>query len=171
MLSVNVSGRQLREAGFADTVGAALDSSGLDPAALRLEVSEAALASDPEAVRGALAGVRELHGVQSWIDDFGTGASSLRFLHAFPGDAVKVDRSIVLDIGAGSEAQEIVRAVVGLAHALGLAVVAEGVEKREHLDLVEALGCEFAQGFLFSAQLPAAEATALLEAGAAGALR
>jgi diguanylate cyclase (GGDEF)-like protein/PAS domain S-box-containing protein len=171
MLSVNVSGRQLREAGFADTVGAALESSGLDPAALRLEVSEAALASDPEAVRGALAGVRERHGVQSWIDDFGTGASSLRFLHAFPGDAVKVDRSIVHDISAGSAAQEIVRAVVGLAHALGLAVVAEGVEKREHLDLVEALGCEFAQGFLFSAPLPAAEAAALLEPGAAGALR
>jgi diguanylate cyclase (GGDEF)-like protein/PAS domain S-box-containing protein len=165
-LAVNVTPRQLRDPGFADTVGAALAASGLDAAALRLEVAEGALAVDADAVRATLAGVLERHGVRSQIDDFGTGVSSPRFLHGFPGDAVKVDGALVAD----PESHAILRAIVGLAHALGLAVIAEGVETREHLEVVEALGCEFAQGFLFSAPVAAAEAAALLEAGAAGAL-
>jgi diguanylate cyclase (GGDEF)-like protein/PAS domain S-box-containing protein len=169
VLSVNVSARQLREASFADTVGTALAESGLDAGALRLEVAEAALAADPDAVAAVLGAVRERLGVCARIDDFGTAASSLRELHRFPGDAVKIDRSLVLGLGSAAGAYEIVKAIVGLAHTLGLEVVAEGVETRECLDVLKVLGCEFAQGFLFSAPVSATEATALLAAGAAGA--
>jgi diguanylate cyclase (GGDEF)-like protein/PAS domain S-box-containing protein len=165
-LSVNVSGRQLREPSFPDAVAAALAGSGLEPESLRLEVAESALVAEPEVVRATLAALHERLGVRAWIDDFGIGASSLRQLHRFPGDAVKIDRSLVAE--AGSYA--IVKAIVGLAHTLGLEVVAEGVETRDRLDVLKVLGCEFAQGFLFSAPLEAAEAAALLEAGAAGAL-
>jgi diguanylate cyclase (GGDEF)-like protein/PAS domain S-box-containing protein len=169
-LSVNVSGRQLHEASFPDAVAAALATSELDPRALRLEVAEAALAAEPDAVRATLAALLERLGVRSRIDDFGTGAASLRLLHRFPGDAVKIDRSLVLAMGSDAGSYEIVKAIVGLAHTLGLEVVAEGVETRERLDVLKVLGCEYAQGFLFSAPLQAAEAAALLEAGAAGAV-
>jgi diguanylate cyclase (GGDEF)-like protein/PAS domain S-box-containing protein len=169
-LSVNVSGRQLREPTFADSVAAALAESGLEPEALRVEVSEAALAADPDAARATLASLLERLGVRARLDDFGTGAASLRQLHGFPGDAVKIDRSLVLGMGSDAGPYEIVKAIVGLAHTLGLEVVAEGVETRERLDALKLLGCEFAQGFFFSAPLEAAEAATLLEAGAAGAL-
>jgi EAL domain-containing protein (putative c-di-GMP-specific phosphodiesterase class I) len=101
--------------------------------------------------------------VRTHIDDFGTGASSLRLLHRFPGDAIKISRTLVTGIGHDAGAFEIVRAVVGLAHNLGLEVIAEGVETREQLDYLKVLGCEFAQGSQISPPLPAAEARALLE--------
>ena len=100
----------------------------------------------------------EQAGVRTHIDDFGTGASPLRLLHRFPGDAIKVSRALVAGIGHDAGAFEIVRAVVGLAHNLGLEVIADGVEQREQLDYLKVLGCEFAQGFHISAPLSAAEA-------------
>jgi len=86
-------------------------------------------------------------------------------LHGFPGDTIKVSRALVNGMGRDAGAFEIVRAIVGLAHNLGLEVIAEGVETREQLDYLKMLGCEFAQGFQISAPLPAAEARALLESG------
>ena len=105
-------------------------------------------------------------GVRTHIDHFGTGASPLRLLHRFPGDAIKVSPALVAGIGHDAGAFEIVRAVVGLAHNLGLEVIAEGVEKREQLDYLKVLGCEFAQGFHISPTLTAEEARALLESTA-----
>ena len=102
--------------------------------------------------------------MRTHIDDFGTGASPLRLLHRFPGDAIKISRALVAGIGHDAGAFEIVRAVVGLAHNLGLEVIADGVEKREQLDYLKVLGCEFAQGFHISAPL-----TRRGGAGAAGA--
>ena len=93
------------------------------------------------------------------IDDFGTGYSSLSYLQRFPLDILKVDSNFVEDLGAGAggEGEEIVSAVINLAHALGLKVVAEGVETEQQLDALRSLGCDFAQGFLFSRPLPAAD--------------
>ena len=144
-----------------------LVQTGLDPRALRLEVSEHDLSRGraDDATRRVLDQAFEQLSVRTHIDDFGTGASPLRLLHRFPGDAIKVSRALVAGIGHDAGAFEIVRAVVGLAHNLGLEVIADGVEKREQLDYLKVLGCEFAQGFHISAPLSAEEARAMLESG------
>jgi diguanylate cyclase (GGDEF)-like protein/PAS domain S-box-containing protein len=168
-IGINVSGRQLAEPGFVTMLRGIVADSGLDPRALRLEVKEHDLTHGrgDDVMRRILEHVHDQAQVRTHIDDFGTGASSLRLLHRFPGDAVKISRGLVSGIGHDAGAFEIVRAVVGLAHNLGLEVIAEGVETREQLDYLKVLGCEFAQGFEISAPLPAAEAWALLEASRA----
>jgi diguanylate cyclase (GGDEF)-like protein/PAS domain S-box-containing protein len=163
IVSVNVSHRQLADPEFGLVLHEALAKTGLDPAALRLEVKENALSREPDAVHRALAHALEEQGVRSHIDDFGTGASSLRLLHGFPGDAVKIHRALVIGMGVEAGAFEIVKALVGLAHNLGLEVIAEGVETAAQLDHLKLLGCEFAQGFHVSAPLRPEDATALLD--------
>jgi diguanylate cyclase (GGDEF)-like protein/PAS domain S-box-containing protein len=166
-MGVNVSGRQLAEPDFVPMLETILRETGLDPRALRLEVKEHDLSRGraDEAIRRVLEQALETAGVRTHIDDFGTGASPLQMLHRFPGDAIKISRALVTGMGHDAGAFEIVRAIVGLAHNLGLEVIAEGVETREQLDYLKVLGCEFAQGFHVSAPLPAAEARALLESG------
>ena len=161
-MSVNVSHRQLADTEFCPMLADALEETGLDPRALRLEIKESALSREPEGVQRALQNALDKHGVRSHIDDFGTGASSLRLLHGFPGDAVKVHRALVIGMGVEAGAFEIVKALVGLAHNLGLEVIAEGVETAGQLDHLKLLGCEFAQGFHVSAPLRPEDATALL---------
>jgi EAL domain-containing protein (putative c-di-GMP-specific phosphodiesterase class I) len=117
---------------------------------------------DPEGARRTLIDLRTRLGVTAHLDDFGTGASSLRLLHGFPGDAVKIHRDLVIGMGREAGAFEIVKALVGLAHNLGLEVIAEGVETDAQLDHLKLLGCEFAQGFNVSAPLRPEDATALL---------
>jgi len=99
-------------------------------------------------------------GVLLAIDDFGTGYSSLSYLQRFPLDILKVDSNFVEDLGVSGEDEEIVSAVINLAHALGLKVVAEGVETEQQLDVLRSLNCDFAQGYLFSRPLPAADLVA-----------
>ena len=161
-MGVNVSHRQLADPEFCPMLASALEETGLDPRALRLEIKESALSREPEAVQRVLQHALENHGVRSQIDDFGTGASSLRLLHGFPGDAVKIHRALVIGMGHEAGAFEIVKALVGLAHNLGLEVIAEGVETAAQLDHLKLLGCEFAQGFHVSAPLRPEDATALL---------
>ena len=166
-IGVNVSARQLGEPGYVAMLDEILAQTHLDPRALRLEVSEHDLSRGraDDATRRVLDQAFEQLSVRTHIDDFGTGASPLRLLHRFPGDAIKVSRALVAGIGHDAGAFEIVRAVVGLAHNLGLEVIADGVEKREQLDYLKVLGCEFAQGFHISAPLSAEEARAMLESG------
>jgi diguanylate cyclase (GGDEF)-like protein len=159
---VNVSGRQLADPGFARTVEEALRDSGARPENLRLEVTESAMTQDPEGAVRTLADLRARVGVSAYLDDFGTGPSSLRFLHRFPGDALKIDRGLVIDMLTDPGSHEIVKAIVGLAHNLGMQVVGEGVETAEHLDKLRVLGCELAQGFHLSAPLTAEAAAHLL---------
>ena len=142
-----------------------LAHTGLDPRALRLEVREHDLARDAEATRRTLAHVLETLGVRWQIDDFGTGASSLRLLHRFPGDAVKIFGPLVSGMGHDGGSFEIVKAIVELAHNLGLEVIAEGVETAGQLEHLRVLGCEFAQGYHVSAPLAARDARALLAQG------
>jgi diguanylate cyclase (GGDEF)-like protein/PAS domain S-box-containing protein len=149
-MSVNVSGRQLTHtARFADTVRLALQESGLNPTALILEVTESALMDDAEAALRVVNDLKAL-GVRIAIDDFGTGYSSLLYLKRFPVDLLKIDRSFVAGLGKNADDQAIVRSVVDLAEAFGIASVAEGVETDDQLGDLRQLGCDFGQGFLWS---------------------
>src|SRR5215218_9300170 len=161
-VSVNVSARQLGHPGFVHMVEQALADTGARPADLRLEVTESAMTHDPETALRTLADLRSRVGVRAHLDDFGIGASSLRFLHRFPGDALKIDRSLVIEMLTDTGSNEIVKAIVGLAHNLGMEVVGEGVETAAHLERLQLLGCELAQGFHLSEPLTAAAAADLL---------
>jgi diguanylate cyclase (GGDEF)-like protein/PAS domain S-box-containing protein len=163
-VSVNVSGRQLDDPTLPARVRAAVAAAGLPPEALRLEITESTLMEEPERTRGILAEICDT-GVGLHLDDFGTGYSSLGALHQFPVNALKIDRSFVAAIGGEDEGSDvIVRSTVALAHSLGLGVIAEGIETPEQLHRLRMLGCEYGQGFLFSAPLNAEETQTLLGA-------
>ena len=149
-VAVNVTARHLADAGFPAAVIDQLDASGVPRRNLQIEVTERVLM---EASNSAMTGLRALRsaGVQVGLDDFGTGYSSLAYLRQFPLDFVKIDKSFIHDLErdeAGATA--ITAAVIGLSHALGLVVVAEGVETESQLRTLEALDCDRGQGFLFS---------------------
>ncbi len=160
-MEVNLSARQIDDPRIVRTVEQILLRTGLPPEHLTLEITESALMRD---AAGALVVLRALKdiGVSLAIDDFGTGYSSLSYLSRFPLDIVKVDRLFVEELGVSHEDEEIVSAVIKLAHALGLKVVAEGVETAAQLEVLRRLGCDLAQGFLFSEPLPAAALAATL---------
>jgi diguanylate cyclase (GGDEF)-like protein/PAS domain S-box-containing protein len=148
-VSVNVSGHQLCEPDLAADVAAALRRHGLPAEALRLEITESTILYDPERMHSALAELRRI-GVQSQIDDFGTGYSSLTLLHHFPGDTLKIDRSFVSAMHDDEGSEEIVRAIIALAHNLGMRVIGEGIEDHDQAAKLRALGCEYGQGYLFA---------------------
>jgi diguanylate cyclase (GGDEF)-like protein/PAS domain S-box-containing protein len=154
-MSVNVSGRQLAQgAGLLKSVTVALEESGVDPTALVLEVTESALMDDAEAALRVVNELKEL-GVRIAIDDFGVGYSSLVYLKRFPVDLLKVDRSFVSGLGQDRDDLAIVHSVIELARAFGISAVAEGIETPEHLAILQRLGCEYGQGYLWSPAMPA----------------
>lgn len=159
-VAVNVSAAQLQQPGFAAEVAAVLAETGLPPERLELEVTESLLVED---LATALATLREVKalGIAVAMDDFGTGYSSLASLRAFPFDRLKIDRSFVTDLGRSEQAAAIVRAILGLAHGLGLPVIAEGVEDRTQLGTLMAMGCDEVQGYLIGRPAPAEEWSAL----------
>ncbi|MEP7053849.1 MAG: EAL domain-containing protein [Actinomycetota bacterium] len=158
-MSVNVSARQLRDPELIPMVRAEIAKHGVPPHALRLEITESVLMDDAEAAMLVLQQLRDI-GVHLYVDDFGTGYSSLGYLKRFPVSTVKIDRSFVSGLGADTDDQEIVRAVVAMAQALSLTVVAEGVETLVQRDCLRAMGCTSAQGWHYGKPLPAAEAVA-----------
>ena len=161
-VSVNVSARQMELTGMPGVVGAVLRETGLEAERLALEITEGLLLEDTPAIAETLQALRRL-GVRLMLDDFGTGYSSLAYLRRHPIDALKIDRAFVADLGEDGEGDAaIVQAIVGMAKALGMRVVPEGVETAGQLRRLTALGCEFAQGFHLSRPLPAAELEALL---------
>ena len=162
-LTVNVSVRQLEDPGFPATVAAAFADSGVEPASVCLELTESALMEAGGSALATLEAVRRL-GVYVAIDDFGTGHSSLARLRQLPVEVLKVDRSFVDGLGTEPEDSAVVASVLSLAHAMGLHVVAEGVETPLQADQLMALGCTVAQGFLFSAAVPANQVPATLTA-------
>lgn len=168
-LSVNVSAHQLVMPGFRDTVTRILDETGMDPAALTLEVTEGVFLDNASRAGMALAELKEL-GLRLALDDFGTGYSSLSYLRRFPVDVVKIDKGFVAEIGQSTGSGTIIAAVTNLAHALGLSVTAEGVETPEQRDEVIAIGCESAQGFHYGRPIPATDLTAWLQTSAQGVL-
>ncbi len=163
-VSVNVSARQLQASAFVDEVRSALASAGLEPRALVLEITEAAVVHDPASAAQMLAALRSM-GVGLVLDDFGTGYSSLAMLDALPFDGMKLDRTSVMRIGASGGAVPLVRAIVDLGRALGLSLVAEGIENEHQLAELRRLGVREGQGFRFARPLPAPGFEELLRDG------
>jgi diguanylate cyclase (GGDEF)-like protein len=152
-VSVNVSPRQLLQAHFGDTVTRVLQRTGARASQLCLEITEAALMGDVVSAWAELRKVKTL-GVSLAIDDFGTGYSSVSYVRNFALDSLKIDQSFVRALSSCVEDAAIVKAVIHMAHALSLDTVAEGVETPEQLAQLKELGCDFAQGYLFSRPQP-----------------
>ena len=161
-MAVNLSSKQFVQLDLALQLEQILVETGVAASSLKLEITESAIIDNTNSMIGLLLQLKSL-GLQIAIDDFGTGYSSLSYLHRLPIDSLKIDRSFVSCMTQDSA--EIVRAIVGLAHNLGLDVIAEGVETVEQLEQLKALGCEFGQGYLFSRPVEHAEAEALLLRG------
>jgi EAL domain-containing protein (putative c-di-GMP-specific phosphodiesterase class I) len=153
-VSVNVAARQLRDAAFPEIVRSAIDDAQLPPSALVLELTESSSLDDE---LGTLRLLNEL-GVRLAIDDFGTGYSSLSYLQRLPIDVLKIDRSFVRDVDDVPRAAAIVDAIIRLGHALGVRLVAEGVEQAGQAGALHLQGCQLAQGYLFAAPLDATDA-------------
>jgi EAL domain-containing protein (putative c-di-GMP-specific phosphodiesterase class I) len=155
-MSVNLSARQLHYDGLVEDVAAALRGSGFPASLLTLELTESMLVRGGDDVITTLHGLKEL-GVRLALDDFGTGYSSLSYLRNLPVDTLKIDRSFVEGADAGPEGESVLRGIVQLGQALGLVLVAEGIERSSQADALRSLGCPFGQGFHFWKPLPAHE--------------
>ena len=152
-VAVNLSARQVAHRDLADSVAEILARTGLDPVHLRLEITESVLVEESASAKATLEALSEL-GVRLVLDDFGTGYSSLAYLNRFPLDALKIDRSFVDALGVEQERTAIVEAIIGMARALSLDVIAEGVENEAQLSELQRLGCDYAQGHFFSRGAP-----------------
>jgi EAL domain-containing protein (putative c-di-GMP-specific phosphodiesterase class I) len=162
-VAVNLSAAQFGKGTICRTVADALQSSGLDPARLELEITETLLLKDTETILAELRALKQL-GVAIVMDDFGTGYSSLNYLWRFPFDKVKVDRSFMLSLGHPDKSVEtIVKTIVALGHSLNMRVTIEGVEDGAQVDFVRDLACDEIQGFYFGRPMsPADLAVAML---------
>jgi len=148
-VAVNVSARQFRREGFVHAVGNALNVHDLPPASLELELTESALIDDRDRALGILNELKRI-GVQIAMDDFGTGYSSLSYLSGLPIDCLKIDRAFVMRLDKGGRDAALAQAIVSMGHALGLRVLAEGVETQEQLVRLRSQGCDEGQGYLFA---------------------
>lgn len=161
-MAVNLSRRQLTSPELADDVRLAIRTSGISPAQLALEITESVLMDDPDRAFVALAELRSM-GVAIAVDDFGTGYSSLSYLQRFPADILKIDRAFVEPLNRSEPASSaLVSTIIGLAHAMGLDIVAEGFERPDQLARLSELGCSKGRGFLMSRPLKAGEAASFL---------
>jgi diguanylate cyclase (GGDEF)-like protein/PAS domain S-box-containing protein len=166
-VAVNLSARQVAHRDLPSTVEEIIARTGLDPVNLRLEITESVLVDESATAVSSLKALNEI-GVRLVLDDFGTGYSSLAYLNRFPFHALKIDRSFVDGLGIEQERTAIVEAIVGMARALSLEFIAEGVESEVQLAELRRLGCDYAQGHLFHTALPEAEVSRLLREGALG---
>jgi EAL domain-containing protein (putative c-di-GMP-specific phosphodiesterase class I) len=152
-VSVNLSSRQLKRS-LIDTVARALQVSGLEPRYLSLELTESVLVNHHKEGTDALHALRAM-GLHLAVDDFGTGYSSFSYLKHFPLDTLKIDRSFIREIAAQPDDAAITTAIIAMGHALGLRVIAEGVETEAHLTLLQKQGCDEIQGYLVGRPVPA----------------
>ncbi|HEY6731251.1 MAG TPA: EAL domain-containing protein [Solirubrobacterales bacterium] len=166
-VAVNLSARQVAHRDLPAIVEEIINRTGLDPVHLRLEITESVLVEESAAAISSLHALNEL-GVRLVLDDFGTGYSSLAYLNRFPFHALKIDRSFVDALGIEQEPTAIVEAIIGMARALSLEVIAEGVESEVQLSELQRLGCDYAQGYLFHAAMPEREVSRLIAEGALG---
>ncbi|MBD2040065.1 EAL and GGDEF domain-containing protein [Microcoleus sp. FACHB-672] len=162
-ISVNLSGKQFLQPNLVEQIDQILTETNLNAGCLKLEITESAIVDNTESATDTLLQLRSRN-IQLCLDDFGTGYSSLSYLHHFPINTLKIDRSFVSRIGLEGEHTEIVRAIVMLAHSMGMDVIAEGAETLEHMLQIRALGCEYGQGFFISKPLTSEAAEALLVA-------
>lgn len=160
-MALNVSPVQLRDPSFANDIGAIVRSHDLAADRFELELTEGILVSNPTIAKRKLAMLKE-HGFTLALDDFGTGFSSIGYLRQFPFDVLKVDRSFVRDIGVNATANALIQSLVSLGDALGLSVIAEGIENEDQLKLLRLVQCEFVQGFMISRPVSANDIDALI---------
>jgi len=161
-VAVNVSAAQFRAPGLHEAVAGALRNSGLAPSRLELEITESAMMANWDETTALLQGLKAL-GVRISLDDFGTGYSSLSYLRKFPFDKIKIDQSFVRELTTTDDAVAIVRAIVALCGALGMATTAEGVETQEQFEILTSEGCTEVQGYLLSPPRPPADVPLLLQ--------
>jgi diguanylate cyclase len=161
-VAVNLSCVQFRQKDLLQTISQILKGSCVDPRFLELEITESTVMQNDEEAGKTLRGLASL-GVRLSIDDFGTGYSSLSLLKRFTLDTLKIDRSFVKDLSHDPDDRAIILAIIGMAHTLGLRVVAEGVDTEEQVAFLKEQGCDELQGFLFSVPLPAEEVNPWLE--------
>ncbi|MEO6607406.1 MAG: EAL domain-containing protein [Aestuariivirga sp.] len=155
-IAVNVSAAQFKSGVLVATVAEELKKSGLAAKRLELEITESSLLENSVETKQILSGLKEL-GVSIALDDFGTGYSGLGYLNSFPFDKIKIDRSFIMDIGVRKKSEELVRAAINIGQSLQMRTLAEGIETKEQLEFLRALGCEEGQGYLFSQAIPAHE--------------
>jgi diguanylate cyclase (GGDEF)-like protein len=161
-ITINVSARQLAQFDFGDKVAAALRDTGISAGQIHLEITEGALMHDVSSAWAVLRQAKAL-GVKLALDDFGTGYSSLSYVRRFSLDMLKIDKSFIDGVDSSPEDRAIVEHVIGMATALGMVTVAEGIERPEQLHTLRQLGCELAQGFVLSRPIPADEFEMILK--------
>ncbi|MBL4584915.1 MAG: EAL domain-containing protein [Pseudomonadales bacterium] len=161
-MAVNLSARQFSEHNLPRVISSILEDSGIDPHSFEVEITESMLMENLNRTIEILIGIKNL-GVQISIDDFGTGYSSLEYLKKLPIHTIKIDRSFISDILTNADDMAITTAIVAMAQGLQLKVVAEGIEQKGQLEKLKLLGCDEAQGYLFSPPVPASEFSMLLE--------
>jgi EAL domain-containing protein (putative c-di-GMP-specific phosphodiesterase class I) len=166
-ICVNVAAAEFTDPSYCDAVEAICAKSGIEPHELCLEITENVLIDDVPGALAAFDGLKRV-GVQLALDDFGTGYSSLSYLKRFPVDLVKIDQTFVAGIPSEPLDEAIVTAVIGLAHGIGMTVVAEGVEEPHQRQAITTLGCDLAQGFLFARPMAAEAVPDCLEAQLSG---
>jgi diguanylate cyclase (GGDEF)-like protein/PAS domain S-box-containing protein len=160
-LSVNLSNKQFFQSDLDEQIAEALAATGLEPEHLGIEITEGVIIRHAETASPRFSRLKAL-GVQLYLDDFGKGYSSLSYLHRYPMDVLKIDRSFVSRIGEEGGNLSIVAAIVSLGHQLGMEVVAEGIQSLEHVAKLRGLGCEYGQGFFFSHPVDGAEVEDLI---------
>ncbi len=161
-VSTNLSGHQFVRSDLVARIKQALKESGLSGKSLHLEITENILLQNPELANNILNEIKLL-GVKIYLDDFGTGYSSLSYLHRFPIDTLKLDRSFIQNMQHSNDSYKIVQAIIAMAQNLGIEVVAEGIEKEEHLEKLQNWGCTYGQGYFFSKPIDASQARAFLK--------
>jgi diguanylate cyclase (GGDEF)-like protein/PAS domain S-box-containing protein len=162
VIGVNVSAKQLQQADFVECVRAILARTQLDPARLKLEITESLVMVNLEATAAKLHELKQL-GVSLAVDDFGTGYSSMAYLNSLPFDTLKIDRSFVQRLGQNAESVEVIRAIINLARSLNLQVTTEGIETQDQLCSLQAMGSHLGQGFYLSRPLTQTALTAFME--------
>jgi diguanylate cyclase (GGDEF)-like protein/PAS domain S-box-containing protein len=161
-MSINLSVRQLMHEQIIRDVREAVDDAGLDPSTVTMEITETTLMHDTEMTRERLAELREI-GVSLAVDDFGTGYSSLQYVQRFPIDIIKIDRSFVTGLGTNPGDGAVVQSMIELSQRLGVHTVAEGIDRPEQVTLLQSLGADLGQGYLFSKPVEAVKISALLD--------
>lgn len=148
-LNVNLSPREFQEGNVVPRLTELVTSCGIDTGRINLEITETSYIDEPEETMDVLQAMKDL-GVSLWLDDFGTGHSSINHLQRFPLDGIKIPGAFVRDLGTDHRSRAIATALVSLAHDLGLAVIAEEIETEEQAAFLRDLGCDYIQGFLYS---------------------
>lgn len=161
-ISINVSGKQLARANWSHRVQSTILQYNINPEEIELELTESSIMENPEKSIEAFEYLSEL-GIKVSIDDFGTGYSSLSYLKKINADVLKIDRSFVIDLELNEDDRVICKAIINMAHSLGMEVIAEGVENVAQRDLLHDLGCHMIQGYLYSKPLPAEDFVAFVK--------